>query len=191
MSLTQYKNTLVKLWLASTLCISGQVLSGPASNLVPFSGKVGGDITLTWIDDGTVNIDSAVDIVANHVGRGTQKTTALDLTQFPWITTGSIVTHTANGDTIELDFVLNAVAIQPPLLVYVGSYVITGGTGRFTPPSDDVNQDLGSGPISGVAELQLPDPATLILSFQHTFEGTLSRGFGDLGKPASVTKPAK
>ncbi|HNQ88040.1 MAG TPA: hypothetical protein PKM73_05445 [Verrucomicrobiota bacterium] len=153
--------------LAATLGITlSDVVS--AGDLVPYQGVVEGQIVNS---EGTVTGEAIQ--VASHLGKGVQQydggeisfdDPSFDIT----LTKGAALSVAANGDVLLLEYSLYGYFVSLTEIVYEGTYTIQpGGTGRFDFPS---GVDLGTGEIVGRATV---DGDTGVLSFEHTFEGTL------------------
>lgn len=141
---------------------------------LPFEGAVNGSVTLAVDALGNGVLDSDIDVIASHIGRGRQFITALDLSDFPFSLSGVLTTVAASGDTLELAFELKTTSFQPTFLEYLGSYQVLGGTGRLSPPTALAEGEGGRGVIEGRAAFEV-DMATGFerLHFNHEFRGTL------------------
>jgi len=144
--------TRFRIWVLGTMMLavatSGAVLANPAAN--PFKG--GGKNTITGGGGGTLTASGSGQ--ATHLGNYT-RTEALTFSS-PVDFTGWVRFVAADGDELRCDTTGQFVSVTEA----VGTYVITGGTGRFAH-------------AAGVA--QFSAVLTSAGTFDVTFDGTVDR----------------
>ncbi|KAB2671300.1 MAG: hypothetical protein DVB31_04930 [Verrucomicrobia bacterium] len=159
--------------------VCGAALAGPNAphvrpQLDDYVGDVAGSVVVSFDALGNESIDSDVAEVSNVMHKARQIFTAVDVTQLPFQTSGTITSVRRNGDRLYLSYALYAVAQTGPNSIdFVGSYRIVGGTGKFEFATPTADGDFGSGVITGGATLDLSVPGKIGLQFHDHFEGTI------------------
>lgn len=114
---------------AAALSILGLEQRASAASPVPFRGRA--DVVITGVEDvppATRKLTASATGQATHLGRFT-RTESLTINLAAGTFTGNLVFTAANGDLLKADFTGNFTSLAGDAAV--GTYVFTGGTGRF------------------------------------------------------------
>jgi hypothetical protein len=121
-----------------------------ADEFVPFAARLAGFAAPQFNPDGTItNVENAAG-EATHLGKFTwmSEETATFTGPNSLAVTGSFTMTAANGDQVYGTYE-TAGTVNFPIGLFVGEYVIKGGTGRFA-------KATGGGTIIGIGNLQPP-----------------------------------
>jgi len=148
----------------TVLTVAGLASPAAAQQEVPFRGAYTLDFTVTETDIlGVFRIEYAGTGHASHLGRSiTAAESLLDTRVVPFTTTGTETFTAANGDEVFTSFDGTSSPPDPNGIAYfAGSFVITGGTGRFLGAT-------GGGEAEGTVNV-------VTVTSEQTFSGTISR----------------
>ena len=150
-------------WCGTTLLQSGQ--------LVPYKGRIEGAVVIA---DEHITAPPAR-MISSHLGKGIQvydETLEITATETSLRAEGISRSIAANGDELQIAFVLEGPLTGTETVPYVGWYhVLPGGTGRFA--YDRSLLDLGQGKLTGEAVIAVDAAGVITLCFRHGFVGTL------------------
>jgi len=151
-------------WCGTTLLQAG--------HLVPYKGRIEGKVVISA--DGDVKAPPAR-MISSHLGKGIQvydETLEITATETSLRAEGISRSIAANGDELQIAFVLEGPLTGTETVPYVGWYhVLPGGTGRFA--YDRSLLDLGQGKLTGEAVIAVDAAGVITLCFRHDFLGTL------------------
>jgi len=147
-----------------------------AKDLVPYKGTIEGAVTIAA--NGDIEAPPAR-MISSHLGKGTQVYDELTITQEEregstcLVAKGVSRSIAANGDALQIEFVLEGPLTGTETVPYIGWYkVLPNGTGRFA--YDPAVPDLGEGELAGVALITMEaDTGVTTIGFQHDFTGTI------------------
>ncbi len=166
----------IGLGICSSFLAMGILRGGPQTHEVNYSGRVEGVIVVTPQMDAAPLVVSTIHEVSNQVGKAVQETESLDLTGFPYVTYGRVRSVNPRGDSLDIEFTLVATGSTPGGILYSGQFEILGGEGRFSYLTDGVQgrvieSPLGSGEITGEADIVESPGGEITVTFRHSFEG--------------------
>jgi len=167
-------------WRAAAATMVGlAVWCGPgllqAGGLVPYKGTIEGEVTIGSTGD---IVAPPAQQISSHLGKGVQVYDELVITttKTGLRAEGLCRSIAANGDELQIQFVMEGPFDGDETVAYVGYYeILPDGTGRFA--YNPAMTELGRGTLAGVAEITT-DPLTGVttIAFRHDFKGTIYIG---------------